>query len=96
MTKRSPFRYFKTSPEIIRLADPQADRFPADNHTAFGEKVFDICGPQSKPIVGPHGICDHGTWVAEAFEAWERGRYFHFCLLPSTAHASNLAMPLGP
>ena len=28
MTKRSPFRYFKTSPEIIRLAVMMYDRFP--------------------------------------------------------------------
>jgi len=28
MTKRSPFRYFKTSPEIIRLAVMMYVRFP--------------------------------------------------------------------
>jgi putative transposase len=28
MTKRSPFRYFKTSPEIIRLAMMRDVRFP--------------------------------------------------------------------
>ena len=28
MTKRSPFRYFKTSPEIIRLAVMLYIRFP--------------------------------------------------------------------
>ena len=28
MTKRSPFRYFKTSPEIIRLAVMMYIRFP--------------------------------------------------------------------
>jgi putative transposase len=28
MTKRSPFRYFKTSPEIIRLAVMTYVRFP--------------------------------------------------------------------
>jgi putative transposase len=28
MTKRSPFRYFKTSPEIIRLAVMPEIRFP--------------------------------------------------------------------
>ena len=28
MTKRSPFRYFKTSPEIIRLAEMMYVRFP--------------------------------------------------------------------
>jgi len=28
MTKRSPFRYFKTSPEIIRLAVKMYARFP--------------------------------------------------------------------
>ena len=28
MTKRSPFRYFKTSPEVIRLAVMMYVRFP--------------------------------------------------------------------
>ncbi|MEP2534256.1 MAG: IS6 family transposase, partial [Shimia sp.] len=28
MTKRSPFRYFKTSPEIIRLAVMMYVRYP--------------------------------------------------------------------
>jgi len=28
MTKRSPFRYFKTSPEIIRLAAMMYVRYP--------------------------------------------------------------------
>ncbi|MDF1715755.1 MAG: IS6 family transposase, partial [Antarcticimicrobium sp.] len=28
MTRRSPFRYFKTSPEIIRLAVMMYVRFP--------------------------------------------------------------------
>lgn len=28
MTKRSPFRYFKTSPEVIRLAVKMYVRFP--------------------------------------------------------------------
>ena len=28
MTKQSPFRYFKTSPEIIRLAEMLYVRFP--------------------------------------------------------------------
>jgi putative transposase len=29
MTQRSPFRYFKTSPEIIRLAEKVSSRVPA-------------------------------------------------------------------
>ena len=32
MTKRSPFRYFKTSSEIIRLAVMMYDRFPLPLH----------------------------------------------------------------
>lgn len=37
MTKRSPFRYFKTSPEIIRLAVMLYIRFPLSlgNHEDF-------------------------------------------------------------
>jgi len=31
MTKRSPFRYFKTSPEVIRLAVQMKRQAEADN-----------------------------------------------------------------
>lgn len=73
--------------------DSKANGFAADGHTAFGEKIFDICATQSKPIIGPHGIYDHGTRVTEAFEARERGWCFRFRLPPSTAPANNLARP---
>ena len=33
MTNRSPFRYFKTSPEIIRLAVMLCIRFPLSLHS---------------------------------------------------------------
>ena len=36
MTKRSPFRYFKTSPEIIRLAVMMYVRFPVSLRNVEG------------------------------------------------------------
>ena len=46
MTKRSPFRYFKTSPEIIRLAVMLYVRFPLSLRNVknlLHERGVDIC-----------------------------------------------------
>ncbi|MCV2870672.1 DDE-type integrase/transposase/recombinase, partial [Defluviimonas sp. WL0050] len=46
MTKRSPFRYFKTSPEIIRLAVMMYIRFPLwlrNVEDLLHERGVDIC-----------------------------------------------------
>ena len=46
MTQRSPFRYFKTSPEIIRLAVMMYIRFPLslrDVEDLLHERGIDIC-----------------------------------------------------
>ena len=46
MTKRSPFRYFKTSPEIIRLAVMLYIRFPLSLRNVeylLHERSIDIC-----------------------------------------------------
>ncbi len=46
MTKRSPFRYFKTSPEIIRLAVMMCIRFPLalrNVEDLLHERGIDIC-----------------------------------------------------
>jgi len=46
MTKRSPFRYFKTSPEIIRLAVMMYIRFPLSLRNVedlLHERGIDIC-----------------------------------------------------
>jgi putative transposase len=42
MTKRSPFRYFKTSPEIIRLAAMMYIRFPLSLRNV--EDLLHECG----------------------------------------------------
>jgi transposase-like protein len=42
MTKRSPFRYFKTSPEIIRLAVMMYVRFPLSLRNV--EDILHECG----------------------------------------------------
>jgi putative transposase len=45
MTKRSPFRYFKTSPEIVRLAVMMYVRFPLSLRTVedlLHERGIDI------------------------------------------------------
>jgi hypothetical protein len=45
MTKRSPFRYFKTSPEIIRLAVMLYVRFPLSLcGTNLGSSKFTLYG----------------------------------------------------
>jgi len=46
MTKRSPFRYFKTSPEIIRLAVMMYVRFPLSLRNVedlLNERGIDVC-----------------------------------------------------
>ena len=46
MTKRCPFRYFKTSPEIIRLAVMRHIRFPLSLRNVedlLHERGIDIC-----------------------------------------------------
>ena len=46
MTKRSPFRYFKTSPEIIRLAVMMYIRFPLSHRNVedlLHDRGIDIC-----------------------------------------------------
>ncbi len=46
MTKRSPFRYFKTSPEIIRLVVMMYIRFPLSLRNVenlLHERGIDIC-----------------------------------------------------
>ncbi|MFV2038205.1 MAG: IS6 family transposase, partial [Paracoccaceae bacterium] len=46
MTKRSPFRYFRTSPEIIRLAVMMYVRFPLSLRNVedlLHERGIDIC-----------------------------------------------------
>ena len=46
MTQRSPFRYFKTSPEIIRLAVMMYIRFPLSLRSVedlLHERGIDIC-----------------------------------------------------
>ena len=46
MTKRSPFRYFKTSPEIIRLAVMMHVRFPLSLRNVadlLHERGIDVC-----------------------------------------------------
>ena len=46
MTKRSPFRYFKTSPEIIRLAVMMYIRFPLSVRNVedqLQEQGTDVC-----------------------------------------------------
>lgn len=46
MTKRSPFRYFKTSPEIIRLAVMMYIRFPLSLRNVkdlLHERGVDVC-----------------------------------------------------
>jgi putative transposase len=42
MTQRSPFRYFKTSPEIIRLAVMMCVRFPLSLRNV--EDLMPECG----------------------------------------------------
>ena len=46
MTKRSPFRYFKTSPEVIRLAVMMYVRFPLSLRNVedlLHERGIDVC-----------------------------------------------------
>ena len=56
MTKRSPLRYFKTSPEIIRLAVMPYDRFPLSirNVEDLLHERDDGWGPSSFQMVSDH------------------------------------------
>jgi putative transposase len=63
MTKRSPFRYFKTSPEIIHLAVMLYVRFPLSHRNVedlLHERGIDI---RHEPF------CCGGTDFAQCYEA---------------------------
>ena len=39
-----------------KLFVPQPDRFPADNHAPFNQKVFDVGGAHSEVVVSPNSV----------------------------------------
>jgi hypothetical protein len=41
-----------------KAIDPQPDRFPADNHTALGQQVFDVSRAHCEAMVSPNSVCD--------------------------------------
>ncbi len=57
MTKRSPFRYFKTSPEIIRLAVMMYVRFPLSLRNV--EDFLHECGRISRTSWQCFGLLIH-------------------------------------
>jgi hypothetical protein len=42
-----------------KAVDPETNRFPAHDNTAFSAKVFDISRAQSKPMIGPNRADDN-------------------------------------
>ena len=55
MTKRSPFKYFKTDPEIIRMAVMLYVRFPLslrDVEDLLHERGIDVSHELSGPVKG--------------------------------------------
>ena len=79
MTKHSPFRYFKTSPEIIRLAVMLYVRFPLSLRNV--EDLLHVRGIEiSHEIVrfwwnrfGPFYRCESKVkiWFAAGFVVWQ-------------------------
>jgi len=44
-----------------KAVDPETNRFPAHDNTAFSKKVFHIGRAQSKPMIGPDRVGDNFT-----------------------------------
>ena len=73
MTKRSPFRYFKTSPEVIRLAVMMYVRFPLslrkvedllhDRGVGRRPSSFQMVSNSPQLFVPPHTTNDTPTGV---------------------------------
>ncbi len=77
------------SPDAIRemaakAIDPLSDRFPADRHTAFGEKIFTISGAQRKAMVDPDGVGN---------DLLRKTKALHARAVNSSERADKLAIP---
>jgi len=59
MTKRSPFRYFKTSPEIIRLAVMLYVRFPPSLRNNLGAILRFVAGKQNPDFLSEAEALDN-------------------------------------
>ena len=80
MTKRSPFLYFKTSPEIIRLAVMMYIRFPLSLRNVedlLHERGIDICHETVR-------FWWHGAILAAEIRGWrvegQRSSNLRWCL----------------
>lgn len=75
MTQRSPFRYFKTSPEIIRVAAKISFRYsmlPRNVEEHLHERGIDICRQTvwfrwhrfgRKPPKSAAGVCQNSAFI---------------------------------
>jgi hypothetical protein len=57
--------------------DPRLDRFPADNHIALGQQVFDVGRAYCYAMVSPNGLCADLARELEALQAQHTGWDFH-------------------
>jgi hypothetical protein len=48
---------------------PNPDAFIREDHTSFGQKIFDIAQAQGKAMVRPHSIGDDGPRKPESLQA---------------------------
>jgi hypothetical protein len=60
-----------------KAIDPRPDCFPADNHTALGQQVFDVGRAYCDAMVSPNGVCDDFAREPEALQAQHAGWDFH-------------------
>jgi hypothetical protein len=60
-----------------KAIDPQPDRFPADDHTALGQQVFDVGRAHCEAMVSPNSVCDDFAREPETLQAQQTGRGFH-------------------
>jgi hypothetical protein len=60
-----------------KAIDPQPDRFPANNHTALGQQVFDVGRAHCEAMVSPNSVCDDFARELEALQAQHTGWDFH-------------------
>ncbi|MNE68314.1 hypothetical protein D3C80_1639680 [compost metagenome] len=51
-----------------KAIDPEANRFPADDHPALGEQILHVGRAQGKAVVGPDRIGDDLTRKAKPLQ----------------------------
>ena len=76
-----------------KAIDPQPDRFPADNHTALGQQVFDVGRAHCEAMVSPNSVRDDFPREPKALQAQHTGWDFQDVEIARSCRLNNLAMP---